>query len=184
MLKIFFKVLKNDDETIKLVIPKHYIKSIYEINYHKLILEGYKNILFDIDNTIMPVNDIKVNKELVLFMNKLQKDFNICLVSNNREERVVPVAKNLHVLAISSAEKPKKIGFDRALKTLNGTKENTIMVGDQILTDIVGGNKYGISTILVEPYKRRYDLKTGINRILQNIIMLKLKNKIKRYKYY
>jgi hypothetical protein len=184
MLKIFFKVLNNDDETIKLVIPKHYVKCINDINYQELIYEGYKNIIFDIDNTIMPVDDINVSQELILFMNKLKENFNICLVSNNDEDRVKPVSLKLNVLAVSKANKPYHDGFIKALNILNGSKDDTIIVGDQMLTDVVGGNSFGISTILVEPYKRKYNLKTGISRFLQNIIMLKLKSKIKKYKYY
>lgn len=184
MLDIFFKVLKNDKDAIKLVIPNSYYKNIYEIDYKKLKKDGYKNLIFDIDNTIMPVNDINVPKELKEFISKLKKDFLVCIMSNNDEKRVNPVVKELEVFSLSNANKPKKEAFDKSLKLLNGNKKNTIMIGDQMLTDVVGGNKYGIYTILVEPYKNKYDLKTGVSRILQNIIMKKLKEKITRYKYY
>ena len=184
MLNIFFKVLKKDKNAIKLVIPNSYCKNIYEIDYKKLKKEGYKNLIFDIDNTLMPVNDIKVTKELKDFIGALKKDFSICIMSNNDEKRVNPVKDELNVLALADANKPQKEAYDKAIKILRGNKKDTIMIGDQMLSDIVGGNRYGLYTILVEPFQNKYDLKTGVSRILQNIIMKKLKKEIERYKYY
>lgn len=184
MLNIFFKVLKKDNKAIELVIPNSYQKNIFEIDYKKLKKAGYKNLIYDIDNTIMPVNDINVTNELKKLFSDLNKDFNICIVSNNKEKRVIPVKKSLNVIGIANANKPKKEAFDKILKVLNGKKKDTVMIGDQMLTDVVGGNSYGLYTILVEPFENKYDIKTGTSRILQNIIMKKLKDKIVRYKYY
>ncbi len=184
MLHIFFKVLFKDKNAINLVIPNSYQKNIFEINYKQLKENGYINLIFDIDNTIMPVNDTYVTDELKEFINKLKKEFNICLVSNNSLERVNPIKEKLKVLVISNANKPQKEAFDKSLKMLKSTKKNTVMIGDQMLTDIVGGNKYGLYTILVEPFKKKYDIKTGTSRILQNILMKKLTKQIKRYNYY
>lgn len=181
MLKIFFKVLKNDKKAIKLITPKSYKKNIYEIDYKKLKQDGYINLIFDIDNTIMPVNDINVTEELKNFFLKLKNDFNICIVSNNVIERVNPVEKELKVKALANAKKPNKEAFDKALKLLKSKKNNTVMIGDQMLSDIVGANRYGLFSILVEPYKNKYDIKTGTSRVLQNIIMKKI---VARYNYY
>ena len=184
MLNIFFRILKNDKEAIDLVIPKNYVKSIKDINYDYLIKNNYKNLIFDIDNTIMPVNDINVTKDLEDFFNKLRKDFNICILSNNNESRVNPVKEKLKVKGFANAKKPSKYAYDKALELLGSDASNTVMIGDQMLSDIVFGNKYKLYTILVEPYKNKYDIKTGTSRVLQNIIMKKLKSKIKRYNYY
>lgn len=184
MLNIFFKAYKKEKDAISLITPNSYCKNIYEINYKSLKEQGYKHLIFDIDNTIMPVNDINVSKELEIFFNKLKKDFTICLVSNNNEARVNPVKEKLSVLGLSDAKKPKKEAYDKVLKLLKSTEKNTVMIGDQMLSDIVGGNKNGLYTILVEPYENKYDIKTGVSRILQNILMNRLKEKIKRYKYY
>ena len=80
MLKIFFRALRNDSKTVDLVIPKSYVKSIYDIDYEMLKKNKIKNIVFDIDNTIMPVNDIYVDKNLNEFIDDLKKDFNICIL--------------------------------------------------------------------------------------------------------
>lgn len=184
MLNIFFKSLKKDKKAIGLITPNSYRKNIYEIDYKALKEQGYKHLIFDIDNTIMPVNDINVSKELKTFFSELKKDFTICLVSNNNEDRVNPVKEKLNVLGLGDAKKPKKEAYDKSLKLLNGTKKDTVMIGDQMLSDIVGGNRYGLYTILVEPFENKYDIKTGTSRVLQNILMNRLKEKIERYKYY
>lgn len=184
MLKIFFKVLENDKKSIDLVIPNNYVKSIYDINYESLKKNNYKNLIFDIDNTIMPVNDIIVTKELEDFFRKIKKEFNICILSNNDENRVNPVKEKLDVVGFANAKKPSKYAYKKALELLNSDASNTVMIGDQMLSDIVFANRYNLYSILVEPYKKKYDIKTGTSRVLQNIIMKKLKSKIKRYKYY
>lgn len=184
MFNIFLKVLKNDSKAIKLVIPDKYVKNIKEINYQQLLKKGYKNLIFDIDNTIMPVNDIKVTEDLKKFFENLKNDFNICILSNNGEARVNPVKETLHVKGFANAKKPSNYAYNKALELLNSNASNTVMIGDQMLSDIVFANKFKLYSILVEPFKKKYDIKTGISRILQNIIMKKLSNKIKRYHYY
>ena len=182
MLKIFFAAYQR--KNIELVLPKSYVKSIYDINYKKLIKQRIKYLVYDIDNTIMPVNETHVPKELINFFSKLKKDFTIYLLSNNKETRVEPVAQKLKVKSISNADKPSRIAYQKLKQEINIQKNNTAMIGDQMLTDIVFGNKYELYTILVEPYKKIYDLKTGTSRVLQNIIMKRLKDKITRYHYY
>lgn len=184
MLNIFLSSIKGDKKSISLITPNSYRKNIYEIDYKFLKKQGYKHLIFDIDNTIMPVNDINVSNELKEFFNKLKKDFTICVVSNNNEARVNPIKKELDVIGLADAKKPKKEAYDKSLKLLNGTKKDTVMIGDQMLSDIVGGNRYGLYTILVEPFENKYDIKTGTSRVLQNILMNRLKEKIERYKYY
>ena len=184
MLNIFFRVMKKDKEAISLVLPKSYVKNVESIDYKYLKDNNYKNLIFDIDNTIMPVNDINVSEELKVFFKKLKKDFNICILSNNDNWRVDPVKEKLGVKGFANAKKPNKYAYDKALELLNSEPSNTVMIGDQMLSDMVFGNKYELYTILVEPYKNKYDIKTGTSRILQNIMMRKLKDKIVRYKYY
>lgn len=174
-LKVYLKSLINKKEAIKDLTPCTYAQSIYTIDYLNLKKIGIKNLFFDIDNTILPVNTIEVNEKLKTFFNYLKKEFTICLISNNKESRVKPVANALNVRALSKAHKPNKKAITQALEIVKGNPENTAMIGDQILTDILGGNKLNIYTILVNPLTNKYDFKTGISRILQNSIMKKIK---------
>lgn len=187
MLKSFLSVMCGNKEQIKMMIPNYYAKSVYSINYQELYQRGIVNLIFDIDNTILPVNDIKVDEKLVkLFIDLIADGFNICIVSNNSVERVNPVAEKLKVISLSNADKPKKEAFDKALKLLESDVSSTAMIGDQMLTDIKGANEYGLCSILVDPLLNKYDFKTGTSRILQNIMEFKLKreNKFTKHKYY
>lgn len=182
MLKIFLEAFQR--KNMELVLPKSYTKNIYSIQYEKLKSQGIKYLIYDIDNTILPVNEIKVSTELKKFFNQLKKDFTIILLSNNNECRVKPVAEELNVKSVANANKPDKIAYEKIKQEINIQECNTAMIGDQMLSDIVFGNKYNFYTILVEPYKKKYDIKTGTSRLLQNILMKKLKDKITRYHYY
>lgn len=187
MLKVFLKVMRNNEEFINLIIPKCYVKDIYSIDYKGLYEKGYRNIVFDIDNTILPVNDISVTQELVnLFKELSENKFKLCIVSNNKLERVLPVATELDVLYLHEAKKPNREAFDKALSILGSNIEDTVMVGDQMLTDIKGANEYGLYSILVEPVANKYDIKTGTSRVLQNVMINKLekKNIFHRNSYY
>lgn len=178
MLKTFFKVMTNDEASINLVIPNCYVKDVYDIDYENLYKKGYKNIIFDIDNTLLPVNDTLVpNKLIELFKDLDKKGFNICIVSNNKTPRVKGPAKKLNTTYVAKASKPNKEAFDKALKKLGSNITDTVMVGDQMLTDIKGANEYGLYSILVEPVADQYDIKTGTSRVLQNIMVKKLENK-------
>lgn len=187
MLKVFFGVMRNDEKYVNLVIPNCYVKDVYDIEYKKLYKQGYHNIIFDIDNTILPVNDTSVPNEIVeLFKNIKKIGFNICLVSNNKKPRVLPPAKVLDVLYVAEASKPNKIAFDRALKVLSSSANDTIMVGDQMLSDIKGANEYGLYSVLVEPVDDIYDIKTGTSRVLQNMMVKRMekRNIFYRNSYY
>lgn len=178
MLKTFFGVMKSDEESINLVIPNSYVKSVYEIDYKELYRKGYRNIIFDIDNTILPVNDTNVPEKLVKLFKSIRKiGFEVCVVSNNQLERVLTPAKKLETSYLENASKPNPTAFDKALNILNGTIEDTIMVGDQMLSDIKGANEYGLYTILVDPLEDKYDIKTGTSRFLQNRMIKKLQKK-------
>lgn len=184
MLKTFIKVIKGKKEEINLIIPDMYAANIYEIDYKLLKKKGLTNLIFDIDNTILKVNSLEVSEKLKKHFKYLdKKGFNICILSNNNKERVIPVAKELQTGYIFKAQKPNKTAFERALVSLNSKRENTAMIGDQMLSDVKGAKENKIYSILVEPVSNKYDLKTGTSRVLQNIMMKKL-NKTKDFKRY
>ncbi|MCI9084508.1 MAG: YqeG family HAD IIIA-type phosphatase [Bacilli bacterium] len=187
MIKSFIKVMGGNEREISLIIPDMYAKDAYSIDYEYLKENGYDNLIFDIDNTILPVNDIVVPSELIDLFNSLKnKGFNVCIVSNNGSERVLPVAEKLDVSCLFMAGKPKKSAFDKALMVMNSKAGDTVMIGDQMLSDIKGANQYFLYSILVDPVSDYYDFKTGTSRVLQNIMIKKLSklNKFRQCDYY
>lgn len=179
MLKTFFKVMRNWEEETKKVIPDMYCKSFYSINIDYLQKKGIDKLIIDIDGTILPVDDICVTNELLKSFELLKKqNFDICLMSNNSKERVVPVAKELEVKCLYNANKPLPEAYDKALDILDvKDKKRVAIIGDQMLSDIKGANEYGLYTILVDPISNHNNIKTGTQRVLQRRIEKHLRRK-------
>ena len=133
-------------------IPDIYQKSIYHIDYEKLLDDGIKCILFDLDNTCIPYKDKEPNKKLVeLFEMLKDMGFKLIIFSNATKRRITPFKKVLNVDCLARARKPGKKNFLKVLKLFNYNLSDVVIVGDQLYKDILGGNKVGIKTILVNP---------------------------------
>lgn len=172
---------------IKFIIPDSYYASIYDIDYDLLMKHKIDTILFDIDNTITKVDDLNVPQETInLFENLKNKNFKLLIFSNNHVERAQPISKILDVKMLADAGKPQKEAYDKALKILDSKKENTVAIGDQILSDIVGAKKYGIKSILVDQLSEENNIQTGMAQKLQKIMIYKLTkmNLLEKGKYY
>ncbi len=149
--------------------PEYYVKSVYEIDYDELKRKGKIGLIFDLDNTLAPFDIEEPNEEIINFIEKLQKDgFKVCLVSNNKGNRVEIFNKNLKLVAVSKAGKPKTKGIKKALQKLNVSKDEGVMIGDQMFTDVWVGNRMAMTTILVKPIANRDEftvkLKRGIEK--------------------
>ena len=152
--------------------PKLYIGSIFELDLETLRKEGIKGIIFDIDNTLVPYDVAEPTEEIIQLFSKLKKEnFKICLMSNNTEDRVVRFNQNLKVFAIHKSGKPRTKGFKRALELMNLKKEEVAIVGDQVFTDVYGGNKIGVKTILVQPVSDKDEWITKIKRGLEQRVI-------------
>jgi len=130
-----------------------------------------KGIIVDIDNTIAPYNQKVLKPEIKKwFFNLEKRGFKICLVSNSLKERVDFFSSRLEIPAVDKAIKPSKRGFLKAVNILNISKENIIVIGDQIFTDIWGGNRAGLKTILVNPMDKNEFIFTKFMRLLEKFI--------------
>jgi len=148
--------------------PDVYQKSIYTINYNKLKEAGIKCLLFDLDNTCVPYVDRVPTKKLKNHFNKLQDEgFKVIIFSNSPKERLRPFKKELNVDCCPKARKPKKGKFIKVLKTYNYDLSEVAIIGDQLMTDIYGGNKVGIMTIFVNPMSNIDMPFTKINRFIE-----------------
>lgn len=136
-------------------VPDIYQKSIYHIDYEKLLDCGIKCLLFDLDNTCVPYKDKIPNKKLIeLFEDLKDKGFKIIIFSNATRRRIAPFKKALNVDCLARAHKPNKKSFLKILKIFNYKLSDVAIIGDQLYKDILGGNKVGITTILVNPMSK------------------------------
>lgn len=171
---------------MRIFIPTIYQKNIFEINYTKLKEMGIKCLIFDLDNTLALIDEANCPKKTKELCQKLKKDFKLVIISNNNQERIKPYMDELDIDGVSMALKPSTKGLRSIVKKYGYNKDEMIMIGDQIMTDIVSGNRFKIMTALVEPLGKK-DLKiTSFNRFLEKQVVKKLekRNILKRGKFY
>ena len=167
---------------MKIFIPKMYVKDIFSIDYNKLKNNGYKLIIFDLDNTIGDIKETICNKKTIDFLNNLNKEFIIIVGSNSSKKRVLRFCKNLECDKYYFSLKPTSKLLLKIKKKYNINYDKMVIVGDQLLTDILLGNRKKLLTILVDQINEKDFKITKLNRILEN--MIKKKYNIKKGDYY
>jgi HAD superfamily phosphatase (TIGR01668 family) len=152
----------------KLLCPDLCHSHIYEVNLNNLKKKGIKGLICDLDNTLLAWDDQQVKSEVENWLVKAQElGISICILSNSLEARVNKVAKNLELLFISKAFKPRKKAFKLAINKLGVIPENVAVIGDQLFTDVYGGNRLDLLTILVEPITSKELLSTKMIRLVE-----------------
>lgn len=166
--------------------PNMYQKNIKDINYKKLKKLGIKCLIFDLDNTIALIDQHVITDDTKRLLMELKNDFQIIIISNNITKRVKSYADYLECDFVANAAKPLSKGYQKIKKKYGLKKEEMCMIGDQIVTDIYGGNHYGMFTILVDPLGKK-DLKiTSLNRFIEKKILKHYEKKqiMKKGEYY
>lgn len=160
-------------------IPNLHVESIYEIDLDALRQVGISGLITDLDNTLIEWDNPQTSDELMEWVRKLKNQgFQVVIVSNNRNaKRVAFFAEKLGVYYISRAKKPTLTAFTRALDLLGLQPGQAVMVGDQLLTDIFGGNRAGMHTILVKPMKDTDSFFTRFNRAAERIVIRALRKR-------
>lgn len=132
--------------------PTFKFKRVEDIPLELIQKNNIKCIMFDMDNTLVNLKYESTNA-LKTWLKNAKDAGIICYILSNsrREHKVKKVASMLDLEYILNAKKPKLDGFIKLQKKVNLPKENLVIIGDQIFTDILGGNRFGITTILVKP---------------------------------
>ena len=131
--------------------PDYNVNKIYDIPAEELKAQGIKALLLDLDSTVMVSKSGKYLPETLEWFNKMQENFKLAIVSNNKNPKYLKNAKEVTpFLVIGDAQKPKTKGIKQALKELGVTKDEAVMVGDRPLTDILAGKNAKMKTILVQ----------------------------------
>lgn len=154
-----------------------YQKNIFTIPYSTLKKRDIKCLIFDLDNTLALIDEKKCPDEVCRLIKKLKEQFLVVILSNNNKKRIEPYCLSLEVDGVAWAMKPFSKGLKRIQKKYQLKKENMVIIGDQLMTDIKAGYHFGIQTILVDPLGTK-DLKiTKFNRILEQKMLQGLKEK-------
>ena len=164
----------------------YYYHTIYDIQYQKLKKKGIKALIFDLDNTLGLITEKNCPKESVQLKKKKKKDFKVFIISNNTKKRLTPYLEELGIDGVWWSMKPLVRGLRKLKRKHHLQKEEMVLIGDQLVTDILSGNSYQIETILVDPLGKK-DLKiTSLNRLIEKWICRYYRKKgiFERGKYY
>jgi uncharacterized protein len=160
-----------------LLAPDLSLKNIFEIDIEQLEKQGIRGIITDMDNTLVPWSDRTVYPRLAgWFANLKEKGFKLVIVSNNSGDHGAQLARDLELPAIWYAIKPRRRAFRKALEIMELSTSEVAVVGDQIFTDVLGGNRLGLYTIHVEPISEKEFYWTKMMRMFERLVF-RQKNK-------
>ncbi|TMN21024.1 YqeG family HAD IIIA-type phosphatase [Lentibacillus cibarius] len=163
---------------LKLFLPNQHVKSIFDIHPDELKKRGLKGIITDLDNTLVAWDVKDATPEIIEWFRMMNEhNIKVTIISNNNMERVKLFSEPLNTPFVFSARKPLSHAFKRAAREMELQKDDIVVVGDQILTDILGGNIAGFHTILVVPIVQTDGKVTRFNRKIERQILRYMRKK-------
>ncbi|MFT4412714.1 YqeG family HAD IIIA-type phosphatase [Fredinandcohnia humi] len=159
-------------------LPNEHVKTIFDISASKLKELGIKGVITDLDNTLVEWDRPSATPQLVKWFEEIKEQgIAVTIVSNNNEKRVKEFADPLGIPFIFEARKPMVRAFKRAITEMGLKKEEVVVIGDQLLTDVFGGNRSGLHTILVVPVAQTDGFFTKFNRLVERRLLSWMKRR-------
>lgn len=161
----------------KRLLPDQIVQTIYDIDLQALVDQGIRGMMTDLDNTLVGAGTALATPELVAWLARVkERGLQAVVLSNNNETRVSTFAKPLGIPYIPAARKPFGAAFRRGLELMQLRPDEVVIVGDQMLTDVLGGRRAGLHTILVTPIAPNEEgFGTRINRRIEKIALARLR---------
>jgi uncharacterized protein len=152
--------------------PDYYYTSVGAIDLDGLRERGVRGVLLDLDNTILPRDSGVIPPEARAFATELaRRDIKVCLVSNNWHRRASGVADDMGFYLVSKALKPLPFAFRKGMRLMGVEPSEAVTIGDQVFTDVLGGNLAGTVTVLVDPLSRSDLPHTLLLRLIEAKVM-------------
>lgn len=162
----------------RLLCPNLAVEMLFDIDLDGLARQGIRGVVFDLDNTIIPWDSREMDATIVAWLEDvLARGFKVAIVSNNWRGRVREIANRFGLPFVSRAYKPAKTGFRRALAELGLEPHEAAVVGDQLFTDVLGGNRLGLMTIWVKPLTAHEFIGTRIHRRFERLAVRMLRSR-------
>jgi HAD superfamily phosphatase (TIGR01668 family) len=155
----------------EMFFPDKYVASTYVIDFEQLYKQGYRGLIFDIDNTLVPHGAPADKRALELFSRLKKIGFKCCLISNNQEPRVKRFNQDIQVDYIYDAHKPSTKNYLKAMEIMGTDRGNSLFIGDQLFTDVWGAKRAGIGNILVKPIHPKEEIQIVLKRYLERIVL-------------
>ena len=160
--------------------PKEYLNSTYDIDFEAFYKRGFRGIIFDIDNTLVPHGMPADERAIALFKRLKKIGYRVTMLSNNKEPRVKMFCDAVDAPYIFKAGKPNPKNYRQAFVAMGTDENTTLFVGDQIFTDVWGANKAGLYSILVKPIHPKEEIQIVLKRYLEKIVLLSYQRAQKR----
>lgn len=160
--------------------PDKYVASTYVIDFEELYKKGYRGMIFDIDNTLVPHGAPADERAKKLFAKLKSLGFHCCLISNNQEPRVKMFNQDIQVDYVYNAHKPSTKNYKKAMEMMGTNQKNTLFIGDQLFTDVWGAKRTGIANILVKPIHPKEEIQIVLKRYLEKIVLYFYKRSLKQ----
>ncbi len=151
--------------------PDTYYESTYSIDFEQYYQDGYRGVIFDIDNTLVPHGAPADERSIALFKRLKEIGFDSVLLSNNKEPRVAMFNEPIGTNMIWKAGKPLPDNYKKAMELMKTDTSDTLFVGDQLFTDILGAKNAGIKAILVKPMNPKEEIQIVLKRKLEAIVL-------------
>lgn len=163
---------------LKKLCPRVQAQSVLELDLDELKKVGIRGIIFDLDNTLVEWKQDDLSPEIIQLVSRFkQSGFKMCILSNALEHRVEAVASLLEIPYVSRAVKPRKVPFRKALELMETEPDETAVVGDQLFTDILGGNRMELYTIWTPPLSDTEFISTRAVRQLERLVIKRFRKK-------
>ena len=161
---------------IERFFPDLMVERVQDIDLEMLKEMNIKGLILDIDNTLVAWDVAEADENAKEWIQRVQgHGFQVCIVSNGSKLRVMKFNKDLKLRAVHSAIKPASTGFLTAVNAMGISTEETAVIGDQIFTDVYGGNRLNMYTVLVKPISKRESILSSSKRWLEVIVLRKYK---------
>ena len=161
---------------MSLLYPTIYFKRIYDVDFETLQNLGVNSLLLDVDNTLTIDKGTAPDTRTVEWIDRMRNSgVKMMIVSNGKSHRLKEFSKKLNLDCFAMACKPLPFKLKKAVKLISDDKNSVLMIGDQIFTDILGGNTVGIKTALLNPIETEKTFSFKIRRYFEKGIRKKLK---------
>jgi HAD superfamily phosphatase (TIGR01668 family) len=160
--------LAPEDQMKKLLTPVAYINSIFDITPQMLKNKGIYGLILDIDNTLVATHIKKADEKAISFIRSLKENgIKAVIVSNGKKKRVEYFCQPLDIKFLYKAHKPLRGALNKAIEMMGLSNDKVAILGDQLFTDVLGGNLIGIHSILVKPIDLEEPFFIKLKRILE-----------------
>ncbi|WP_188206228.1 YqeG family HAD IIIA-type phosphatase [Alkalibacillus aidingensis] len=163
-------------------LPNDHVETVVDITPESLLEKGIKGVITDLDNTLVAWDQPDATPEIANWFKDLKRaGIKVTIMSNNSEDRVSAFSEPLDISFIPKARKPLGNAFRKAKRQMDLNNDEIVVVGDQLLTDVLGGNRAKFHTILVVPVVETDGFFTRFNRRVERRIMEHFRKKGQLY---